>query len=431
MFKDFEYEIMVDPKVKPVVHAPRRVPIALQPKLEAALDEMEKKGIISKAEGFTPWTNSLVIQEKSNGKLQICLDPKGLNTGIIDDPHPIPTLDDITHKLYGSTLYGKLDADSCYWNVKLTKELSMSTTFNSNTRLGKYKFGRLPFGVKTSQNTFQRKVDDTYYACRGAVGIADDILVYGTESNFDLHLHEVMEATRQAGIKLNYNKCIIKTKSCSFFGNVYTPAGVKPDPEKVETIKKMEVPINKQQLQSFLGMVTYLGQLVSDMTYNMRKLLKKNVLFQWTETREDDFQKPKGVFTSQECLAYFDQKKDIFLQVDVSIQGLGAALMQKDQQGRLKPVAYALESLTDAEKRYSNIEHKLLAVIFGCIRFHHYLYARKFECHSDHKPLEDIHQKHLSDAPTRLQRLPLKLQPYHLTIKYIPGKDVAVADALS
>ena len=184
MFKDFEYEVKVDPKVKPVVHAPRRVPIALQPKLEADLDEMQKKGIISNEEGFTPWTNSLVIREKPNGRLRICLDPKNLNTAIIDDPLPIPTLDDITHKLNGSSLYCKLDTGSGYWNVKLTKESSMITTFNSNTRLGKYKFERLPFGVKSSQNTFQRKVDETYYACRGAVGIADDILVYGTGKQF-------------------------------------------------------------------------------------------------------------------------------------------------------------------------------------------------------------------------------------------------------
>ena len=104
MFKDFDYEIKVDPKVKPVVHAPRRVPIALQPRLEAAVDEMEKKGIISKVEGFTPWTNSLVIWEKANVKLRICLDPKDLNTAIIDDSHSIPTLDDITHKLNVSFL---------------------------------------------------------------------------------------------------------------------------------------------------------------------------------------------------------------------------------------------------------------------------------------------------------------------------------------
>ena len=81
-------------------------------------------------------------------------------------------------------------------------------------------------------------------------------------------------------------------------------------------------------------MVTYLGQFVqnvSDMTCNMRKLLKKNALFQWIETHGAYFQELEGVFTSQECLAYFDQKRDIFLRVDASIPGLGAALMQKDQ----------------------------------------------------------------------------------------------------
>ena len=62
--------------------------------------------------------------------------------------------------------------------------------------------------------------------------------------------------------------------------------------------------------------------------------------------------------------------------------------------------------------------------------FHHYFYGRKFICQTDHKPLEDIHLKHLSDAPPSLQRLLLKLQPYDITIKYVPGQKVPVADAL-
>ena len=73
----------------------------------------------------------------------------------------------------------------------------------------------------------------------------------------------------------------------------------------------------------------------------------------------------------------------------------------------------------------------MLAVVWGCIKFHHYLYGRKFVCQSYHKPLGVIHLKYLSNAPARLQRLLLKLQPYDITIKYVPGSKVPVADALS
>ena len=93
-------------------------------------------------------------------------------------------------------------------------------------------------------------------------------------------------------IKLNFEKCVIKSKSHSFFGNVYIPQGVKPDPTKAEAIMKMEAPQTKQELQSFLGMVNYLGQYIKKMaepTSNSRLLLRKHVLFQWTERYEANF----------------------------------------------------------------------------------------------------------------------------------------------
>ena len=57
--------------------------------------------------------------------------------------------------------------------------------------------------------------------------------------------------------------------------------------------------------------------------------------------------------------------------------------------------------------------------------------GRKFVCQSDHKSLKDVHLKYMSDATPRLPRLLLKLQPYDITIKYVPGSLVPVADALS
>ena len=96
-----------------------------------------------------------------------------------------------------------------------------------------------------------------------------------------------MERTRRTGVKLNYDKCIIESKSCRFFGNIYTLEGVKPDPSKVDAIKRMEAPSTKQELQSILGMVNYLHSYIphmSDLTSNFRNFLKKDSLFQWTET---------------------------------------------------------------------------------------------------------------------------------------------------
>ena len=110
-----------------------------------------------------------------------------------------------------------------------------------------YKFLRLTFELKISQDIFLKKIYQTYEKCKGAVSIADDIQVYGNDNTHDICVHESMERPRRVGIMLNYEKCIVKTKVCSFFGNIYTPEGVKPDPGKVDAIKRMESPSTKQE----------------------------------------------------------------------------------------------------------------------------------------------------------------------------------------
>ena len=85
--------------------------------------------------------------------------------------------------------------------------------------MGRYTFLRMPFGLRMSQYIFQKKTDKAYEKCRGTVVIADDIC---TESTHDYNLHEGIEETKKAGIKLNFDKCIMKSKSFSFFGKIYT-----------------------------------------------------------------------------------------------------------------------------------------------------------------------------------------------------------------
>ena len=100
-----------------MVHAPCKIALSLQNKLEKELEEMVKQGIIAPVEGHSDWVNSLVIREKPNSRLRVCLDQKDLNKAIKIEHHPIHTLDDITPRLHGCTLFSKLDALHGYWNI--------------------------------------------------------------------------------------------------------------------------------------------------------------------------------------------------------------------------------------------------------------------------------------------------------------------------
>lgn len=114
------------------------------------------------------------------------------------------------------------------------------------------------------------------------------------------------------------------------------------------------------------------------------------------------------------------------MSVDASKFGLGAVILQEN-----KPIAYASRALTDAETRYAQIEKELLAVTFGLERSNQYTYGVDIVVENDHKPLESILKKPISQAPPRLQRLLLRLQKYTFNFKYRPGKELVIADPLS
>jgi len=82
--------IITDPSVKPVQHAPRRVPVALRNRVKAKLDDMERKGIVEKVAIPTDWISSMVVVTTPN-KIRICLDPKDLNTAVIRPQYQLPT----------------------------------------------------------------------------------------------------------------------------------------------------------------------------------------------------------------------------------------------------------------------------------------------------------------------------------------------------
>ena len=147
-----EYHLRLKQNCRPVQHPPRRVANKQKERYLAKLKEMVAKGIITLVKKFTEWVNSIVTVEKPDGSLRICLDPSDLNKALERDQYHMKTLDEISSELHDTTLFTLVDAAHRFWHIKLDKESSFLTTFK--TPWGKYRFLRLPFGLKVSGDVF-------------------------------------------------------------------------------------------------------------------------------------------------------------------------------------------------------------------------------------------------------------------------------------
>ena len=179
-----------------------------------------------------------------------------------------------------------------------------------------------------------------------------------------------------------------------------------PDPKKVQGIKEMTAPKDKQQLQSFLGMVNYMGVFLPNLSHHtepLQAMLKKDNVFHWEDQQTRSFQQVKTLIAEANTtpLRYYDRNLLVTDHADTSLRGLGACLIQQ-HKGKDQPIAFASKSLTDAETRYTNIERELLAIVFACQCFSTYLLGRGFVAESDHKPLEIIAIKNLANVPPHL-----------------------------
>ena len=131
-------------------------------------------------------------------------------------------------------------------------------------------------------------------------------------------------------------------------------------------------------------------------------------------------------------MACYDPNRPTVIAADASINGLGAVLLQVQDDGKRSPISYASRSLSDAEKRYAVIEKEALTSVWACEKFSDYVVGMNCVLETDHKPLETLFNKtELSKTPSRIQRYRVRLMRFSVTVRYVPGKHQLTADALS
>jgi RNase H-like domain found in reverse transcriptase/Reverse transcriptase (RNA-dependent DNA polymerase)/Integrase core domain/Integrase zinc binding domain len=428
--KDFEYNLdLVENPVFDIKPA-RRVPYAIKEKVKLEIENMVKYGVIKRQHDPTPSVSPMMVVKKNN-KIRICIDPTQLNKNIKRRQYPLKTVEEISSSVSGSKYFTLLDCKRGFWQIKIAEESQKFLTFS--TPWGRYSCCRLPFGLCSAPEVFQKVMIDLLGDIEGVEVSMDDILIFTkTESKTEHEklTNKVISRLKDAGLKLNKEKCVFTVARIKFLGHTFTDAGLEPDEEKIEAMRLLKQPRNKLELQRILGVVNYLGKFIknlAELTDPLRELIKQKNEWVWTQIQEEAFQKLKRAIITAPVLRFFDVKADVTLQVDASSKAIGAVLMQDGQ-----PVAYAAKSLSKSQTNYPQIEKEALAVRFGCLKFHEYIYGKSpITIETDHKPLVNIFKKSLEDAPARLRRIMHDVLLYNPEVKFKKGSELYIADILS
>ena len=227
--------------------------------MKAELARMEKMGVISRVDKPTAWCAGMVAVPKKSGAVRICIDLKPLNKSVQREVHPLPTVDDTLAQLSGATVFSKLDANSGFWQIPLAEKSRPLTTFI--TPFGRFQFNKLPFGISSAPEHFQKRTSTIFNALPGVVCQIDDVLVYGqNKEEHDRRLIDVLGRIETAGVLLNHEKCFFGQPRIKFLGHVVDKEGVSPDPERTTALTRMPAPSNITELRRFLGMANQLGK---------------------------------------------------------------------------------------------------------------------------------------------------------------------------
>jgi hypothetical protein len=198
---------------------------------------------------YPEWLANKVMVKKANGKWRMCIDFTDLNKACPKDEFPLPRIDSLVDAAATSELMSLLDCYSGYHQIWMKKEDEPKTSFI--TPSGTYCYLRMSEGLKNARGSLNRmtaKVLHTQIG-RNVLTYVDDIIVKGTkQENHVADLQETFANFRQAGLKLNPEKCVFGVKKGKFLGCLVSTKGIEANPSKIEAILRMEPPNSKKGL---------------------------------------------------------------------------------------------------------------------------------------------------------------------------------------
>jgi transposase InsO family protein len=431
-----DHKIELLPGARPVNRSPFSLSTSQIQEQTRQIEYLYARGMVQPS--ISPWGAPVLFAKKKDGTWRMCIDYRALNSLTVRNGYPLPKIQDCLDVIGNAKYFTKIDLTSGYWQIAVAPEDREKTAFN--TRTGKWEFCVMPFGLTNAPATFQALMNETLrpYLDKFVVVYLDDILIFSrTKEEHYKHVQMVFEKLAAEKLYAKPAKCVFATQDVEFCGHTIRNGRVYLDNGKVRTIQEWPVPKTVHDVRSFMGLCSYYRRFVKNFAhiagplYDLIEGPERNKQVEWHAGCELAFQALKTVITSDLVLIQPDTQREFIIETDASDFGWGAVLLQvASYDGKEHPVAFESKKFTSAECNYPTHERELLAIKNA---------LRKWKCYvengltttvrTDHAGLQYL--KTTTTASGRLARWLAEFGEYNLDIRYKPGTEMTVADALS
>ena len=345
--------------------------------------------------------------------------------------------EDIFDQMAGSHWFSTCDLLHGYYQQYMHPDDVQFTGFS--TPIGQFEYLVMPQGLSGAPGSFNRLVQWIFQDMRDIVRVYfDDAFIFTKSTSIEDHLEALerfFDRCREQQLYLKLAKCTFCAAEIPALGDFVGRDGVRLDPDKIKVITEWPTPQTKRQMKQFLGTVAYnarfiegFGKLVAPL-HAATKGKSKNERIRLDENQLDCFSELKRAVTTAPCLALPDFTRPFIVRMDASAFAIGGALLQLDDAGQERVVAFSGRKLTSAELNYDTRERELLAIIYALRQWRVYLLDQPFTVETDHHSLATLLSQ--NTCSRRLARWLSELCEFRPNFKWISGDTNTVADGLS
>ena len=399
---------------------PYNLPLKHRKWVQKELETLERAGVIVRS--ISPWASPIVIVPKKTEpgeppRRRLCVDYRVINSLLpeVQKAHskakgvltlvPLPQIDHIYARFRGSKIFSTFDLRSGYHHMALSLEVRAKSAFV--TPMDKFEFTRCPFGLSQAPAYFQRLTNKVIKGLPFAFGYLDDVLIHSPDIETHLqHIRIFFQRLREADLKLKNSKCNYFKTHVQYLGHLVSGKGIRPLPEKLDSIKKMPAPTTPKEIKQFLGLVGYYRKFIprfADIARPMTNLTKQDIPFEWTVQCQAAFEMLKEAIITSPILKYPDPNKGYTLFTDASKYAWACVLTQEYQykkdgkEYRINhPITFASGLFKGSQINWTALTKEAFAIYSSIKKLSYYLENADIILRSDHLPLKKFLQKILS-----------------------------------